>query len=514
MFDFTDLPQPVLRQLNGIWRRRWTVVAVTGFAALAGWVAVWMLPDKYESRAHVYVQTETILEPVLSGVVARPDYSQRVEVMQMQLLTRPNVEEIILRAGLDETIEARTGIERRAKMESLAAWVAGEIKIASPRDMYFIISYKNSDPAIAQKVVDAVLNLLIEQDLGASLAEDEAARRRLDLQIEAYDEKLTANERAVAAFRREHATELAAGQSNARRRELKENELTRVSDELERTRGRILTLKNLLSATPRATSGDEIESLKIELATLRSQYEEGHPDILGVVARIEALKQAGADAPSSNPEFVRLESELRVAEDSTALLTAREQRLSSELDALDAAVGEAPAAEAALRQIIREYEQTQKTYEELLARRDRLQLTRNLGAAGRGAEYQIFERPQAALTPVDPPRFVLIVGALVLSVGVGVGAAFLLTLLDKSYTQASELQEAFGLPVLGAVSEVSSAGIIADRQRDRLRLAAAFAVILAIGGIYSYFSVFRLPAEPVAKSAAIERTAAVSEANL
>ncbi len=512
MFEFSDLPQPVLRQLNGIWRRRWIAVAIAGSAALLGWFVVWMLPDKFESRAHIYVQTETILDPVLNGVIARPDYSQRVEVMQMQLLTRPNVEEIILRSGMDEIIDARSPIERRAKMEALATWVAGQIEIESPRDMYFVISYRNGDPVIAQKVVDAVLNLLIEQDLGASLAEDEAARRRLNLQIEEYEEKLTANENAVASFRRQNAAELFSSQNNIRRRELKENELTRVSEEFERTKGRILTLRNLLSATPRSTSGDELDQMKMELAALRSQYEESHPDIRGVLARIVALEQVGANAPSSNPEYVRLQSELRVAQDTVVLLQDREQRLSAELGALDSAVGAAPAVEAALRQIIREYEQTQKTYEELLARRDRLQLTRSLGAAGRGVEYQVFERPQIALTPIDPPRLFLIFGVLVLSVGVGVGAAFVLTLLDKSYTQASELHEAFGLPVLGAVSEVSSAGVIAARRRDRMRLAAACAVLASVGALYTYYSVFRLPADLTLETAALENAASLAGA--
>ncbi len=507
MFQFSDLPQPVIRHLNGLWRRRWIVIAIAWVAALLGWFGVWLLPDKYESRAHVYVQTETILEPVLNGMMARPDYSQRVEVMRLQLLTRPNVEEIVLRAGLAKSIKARSPLERRAKMESLVEWVSGQIKIESPRDMYFVISYRNSDPAIAQKVVDAVLNLLIEQDLGASLAEDEAAHRRLDLQIEAYDEKLTANERAVAAFRRMHASELSATQGNVRRRELKENELTRVSDELERTKGRILTLKNLLSATPRATSGDELDQLKMDLSTLRSQYEESHPDIRGVVARIKELERAGAGALSTNPDYVRLQSELRVAQDSIAAMESREQRLREELEALDFAVGAAPAVEAELQQIIREYQQTQKTYDELLARRDRLQLTRNLGAAGRGVEYQIFERPQQALLPSDPPRLLLIFGAVIAALGVGAGAAFVLTLLDKSYTQASELQAAFGLTVLGALSEVSSASVREMRRRDHLRLAAAGAAFLLASALFTYLSIFRLPSVAslqTAQSASIE----------
>lgn len=505
MFKFSDLPQPVLRSLNGLWRRRWLVIAVAWAAALLGWLAVWLIPDKYESRAQVFVQTETILEPVLNGFTARPDYSRRVEVMRLQLLTRPNVEEIILRSGLDKTIEARSPLERRAKMQGMVDWVAGQINIESPREMYFIISYKNSDPKIARAVVDAVLNMLIEQDLGASLTESEAARRRLDLQIEEYEEKLVSNERAVAAFRAEHAAELTSLQGASRQRELKENEIVRVGDELERTKGRVLTLQNLISATPRRASGGELDRLRVELSALRSQYEENHPDIRGVMARIEELEKENA-ALSANPEYVRLQSELRVAHDSVAALEAREARLKEELGALDFAAGQAPAVEAELRQIVREYEQTQKTYEELLSRRDRLDLTRNLGAAGRGVEYQVFEWPSEALAPSDPPRLLLILGVCIAALGAGTAAALGLSLLDKSYTQASELQSAFGLPVLGAISETPSDEIFAARKQDRMRIAMASVSFIAIAGLYAYLTVFRLPST----DPAIGKTAAAN----
>ena len=495
MLQLSELPRPFIRHANGLWRRRWVIIAVAWFAALLGWFVLWLAPDKYESRAHVFVQTESVLEPVLNGFTAQPDYSQRIEVMRLQLLTRPNVEEIIFRAGLDEGIKARSAIERRAKLEKMIEWVAGQIHIESPRDMYFIISYKNSSPQAARAVVDAVLTMLIEQDLGASLLEDEAARRRLDLQIEQYDEKLTANERAVAEFRREHAAELTSSQSTVRQREQKDSELLRVRDELERTKGRVVTLRNLLSATPRSTSGDEIDELRMELADLRSRYEESHPDIRGVLSRINQLENGGGGAISYNPEYVRLQSELSVAQDSIKGLEGRAARLQRELETLDFTVGAAPAVEAALRQIVREYEQTQKTYDELLARRDRLDLTKNLGVGGRGVEYKVFEYPQTALTPSDPPRLLLIMATLVLAAGTGAGAAVLLTLIDKSYTQASELQEAFGLPVLGAVSEAPSLSVTSSRNRDLKRLSGAMAGLVLIGAGYAYLTVFKLPSD-------------------
>ena len=230
-------------------------------------------------RAHIFIQTETILEPVLNGFTARPNYQQRVEVMRLQLLTRPNIEEVIYRAGLSDSIDEQSTVERRARMEAMIGWLTEAIKIESPRDMYFVISFKHSDSEVSRSVVDAVLNMLIEQDLGASLSENQAARRRLNLQIEEYEEKLSRSERRTAAFRRDHAAELGVSQGTARRREQRENDLARVGEELAAAKGRELTLKNLLSATPTTSSGDELDKLKVELAGLRSKYRENHPDI-------------------------------------------------------------------------------------------------------------------------------------------------------------------------------------------------------------------------------------------
>ena len=228
---------------------------------------------------------------------------------------------------------------------------------------------------------------------------------------------------------------------------------------------------------------------------MRSQYQESHPDIRGVLARIEQLESEAGGALSTNPEYVRLQTELRVARDSIVGLESREARLSSEVASLELATGQAPAVEAELGRLVREYEQTQKTYEELVARRDKLALTESLGAAGRGVEYQVFERATEALKPTDPPRLLLIIAVLALAAGAGAGVAFILTLLDKSYTQESELRDAFGLPVLGGVSETSSELVAVARRRDLKRLALACCSLVLIGAAYSYFSVFRVSSD-------------------
>jgi polysaccharide chain length determinant protein (PEP-CTERM system associated) len=494
-FDIADLPRPIIRYGVGLWRRRWLAAIVTWAAALVGFFALWLVPDKYESRAQVYVQTETILDPVMNGVTARPNYEKRVEVMRLQLLTRPNVEEIIYRSGLDKEIKTKSPRDRRAQMERMIDWVADEITITSPQEMYFVIEYKNSDPTIARNVVDSALNLLIEQDLGASLSENEEARKRLDSEIAAFDKRLSAKEQEIAAFRRRHAEELALVEGNDRRRELMEADLSRVTDELALAERRVTTARSLLGATQSTSSGAELDKLMVELATLRSQYEENYPDIQVLKARIEQLQRGGSRDLPSNPEYKRLAAELRAAEDVAAGLADRQKRLRADLDALAVTMGQAPRAVADLQRIERDYEQTRKNYEELIARRDRLAITASLGPGSQGVEYKVFERPEVSLIPASQQfRMLLIAGVALLSLAAGVAAALLLTWMRKTFAQSSELQAAFGLPVLGALSEVRSEAVRRERRRDMRRLAAAAAGLAALAVLYVYWEVVRLPA--------------------
>lgn len=513
VFDLADLPRPLIRYGVGLWRRRWAALAVAWGLALIGWFGVWLLPDKYESRAQVFVQTDTILQPVMTGVTAQPNYERRVEVMRQQLLTRPNVEEVVYRSGLDKTIKARSDIERRVKMEKLIDWVAGQIRIDSPQEMYFTIAYRYGDREIARNVVDAVLNLLIEQDLGASLQEKEEARRLLDAEIARFEERLTAREREVAEFRRTHAEELAVIEGNARQRELREHDLSRLRDEIAREEGRAAALRSVLATTPRASSGVELDNLKVRLAQLRSQYNENYPDIRVIEAQIRELEKSPASALPVNPEHRRIAADLAAVEGAAQGLRAAETRARAELAALAVTIGEAPEVEAAFQQIVRDYEQTRKSHEELLERRDRLALTSSLGAGGRGVEYRIFERPAAALTPAAPPRLLLILGVLVLAIAGGAAATALLTHLARTFTQTEDLADAFGLPVLGAVGMVQTPLTRELARKDRLRFAAAGGALAMFALGYIYWEVLRLPSE-TAGAAQTASLAALSEGRL
>src|SRR5215813_4097779 len=96
-----DLKRHLLFHLVMLWRRRWLALGIAWPLCLAGWLIVALLPNKYLATARIYVDTETLLAPLLKGIAVDVDMNQQVEVMQRTLLSRPNLQKVLRATELD-----------------------------------------------------------------------------------------------------------------------------------------------------------------------------------------------------------------------------------------------------------------------------------------------------------------------------------------------------------------------------------------------------------------------------
>src|SRR5271167_1151030 len=96
-----ELIEQLLAILRGMWQRRWIGLLVAWLAAIIGAIVVFRLPDKYEASARVYVDTQSLLQPLMAGMTVSPDAGQQVGLLSRILLTRPNLEKIIRKSDLD-----------------------------------------------------------------------------------------------------------------------------------------------------------------------------------------------------------------------------------------------------------------------------------------------------------------------------------------------------------------------------------------------------------------------------
>ena len=60
-----------------MWHRRWIGLAAAWIAALIGIAVVYRIPERYEATARVFVDTESLLKPLLAGSRSSPTSTSR-----------------------------------------------------------------------------------------------------------------------------------------------------------------------------------------------------------------------------------------------------------------------------------------------------------------------------------------------------------------------------------------------------------------------------------------------------
>ena len=143
--------EDLIRQLskigNGMWKYRWMGVAVAWVVAAVGVVVATRIPARYEATARIFVDTQNILKPLMSGLAVQPNIDQQVIMLSRTLISRPNVEKLIRMADLDLKSESKT--QHEAAVEELTK--ALEIR-STDRDNLYTLSYRDSEPERAKRV--------------------------------------------------------------------------------------------------------------------------------------------------------------------------------------------------------------------------------------------------------------------------------------------------------------------------------------------------------------------------
>src|SRR5262245_39059200 len=116
-----QLLDQIFQHLHGIWLRRFWGLAVAWVIALVGIPIALFIPAQYEATARVFVDTESVLKPLMVGLAVQPNTDQQVKILADTLLSRPNVEKLILLADLDHGAE--TEKDRSALIERVTRGV-------------------------------------------------------------------------------------------------------------------------------------------------------------------------------------------------------------------------------------------------------------------------------------------------------------------------------------------------------------------------------------------------------
>lgn len=490
--------------VRGVWRRRWPMIVVAWLVCLVGWPVVLKMPDQYSASARVHVDTRSMLGPLLRGIAAQTNLGQEVSLVTRTLLSRPNLEKVARMTDLD--LRAKTP----AAMESLLDSLKSRISLRSTgRENIYTISFTDSDPQLAKKVVQSLLTIFVETSLGSTRKDTDTAQRFLDEQVAEYEARLIEAENRLKEFKRRNVgimpgegqnyysrLQSAMAQQKEAQLQLEEavNRRDELKDQLEQTQK---DLDNeVLSETLASTDtplDSRIQNLQVRLDELLLKYTEKHPDVVAIqttIAELEAQKQAelkamtgkGSDGSyGENPVIQQLKIALGEAEAEVSSLKVRVGEYTKRVKALEEMVDTIPQIEAELKNLNRDYGIVKSSYESLLQRRESARMAEKADATGEGVKFRVIDPPRVPLEPSGPNRPLFMGIVLLAGLGAGLGVAFLMSQLKTTFDDRTMLRNATDLPVLGTISmEWTSA------QRVKMRIEVVVFTVLTLMLMLAY----------------------------
>jgi polysaccharide chain length determinant protein (PEP-CTERM system associated) len=496
---------------RGIWRRRWTGVAVAWAIGIVAALALVNMPDRFEATARIYVDTKTILKPLMKDLTVEPDMDQTVGMLARTLITRPNVELLLSKSFADSA--SMSAGEKDVLVETLTK----RIKLTgSGHDNVFSFSFRDTDPQRARMVVQNLVSLFLDSDSTSTKRDSDEARTFIDEQIKNYETRLTEAENRLKEFKlrnmgigdasgKDYFSRISAltEEAGKLRTELRAGEESR--DALKRelaTEDPVLVAEAPVAVVVPPTPTDpRLETQRRLLDDLLRRYTEAHPDVVAtrkLIARLEEQQQnqqvadeaarakAAEHKPpprvsaSTNPVFQKLKVSYADAESNVAALRVRVSDTQARLAQLRASASRVPQIEAELAQLNRDYDVVRRQYEALVGRREKASISENVDAT-RLTSFRVIEPPRTAPQPVFPNRMLLAPMVLLLALAGGVGASYLVSQLLPSFANARELMLLTKRPVLGSVSMLVSDAM---RRRNRVDAVAACSALAGLVLVY------------------------------
>lgn len=524
-----EIIDKTLTELRGAWRFRRYALATAWIVCLIGWLVVFALPDTYEARARVNVDTRTALTNVLEGQVIRQDFESQLNLIRQALLGRTNLEYVARQVGMDLT--AMAPAQRDAVLNSLSERIEIALEPPATRDpripnTLYRITIRDGDRETALKVVDVLLNSFVEGSMRSDRTGTATAERFLREQLAEYGKRLADAEALLADFKKKNVGLVPGEQGDYFQRltaqiqaaeDLQAQLVVATSrrDELQRQlRGEAPFVPTGDGASGTTVNGapqdtaSRIADTQARLDDLLLRFTDRHPDVIAARETLEQLRarqkeelaalrrgDAGVAATTgarANPVRQNIQLQLNQVEvEIAALRTQIADRRRNEAD-LRRVIDTVPEVEAEYARLTRDYDVTRTQYNSLLERLERARLSGDAEQTGT-VKFNIVDPPSVSFRPIFPNRPLLLAAVLLAGLGVGCGLAYLIHMIKPVFSSSRALMEATGLQVFGTVMR----GWL-ERERSELRK-GLLRYVAASGALLVVFIVFMVVEQPASR---------------
>ena len=514
----------IFDEVRGAWRFRYAALATAFAVAAVGWAIVFSLPDRYQADAQVFVDTRTALKPALQGLTVDQNVDAQINYVRQSLLEGPQLEKIALTTGVlpasitDERTRSRilSGFSNRITLTVLSAGSQGDER--SMAGTIYGFRYDDLSRARSLSVVETLINTFVEQTLGGKREGSEHAQQFLETQIKDYEQRLSAAEDKLAAFKKKNVglmpseqggyfAQLQKETDDAKKAEVDLSIAMSRRDELAKQLHGDQAVSAAGSSGPIAvgagTGGGDtlsrIQQTQAHLDELLLKYTDRHPDVISTRstldelkkrrdAELESLRRGDASAVASsgagnNPVYQSMQLELNKVEVEIAALRRQLEQHQRTVTELRERLNTAPQVEAEYQQLNRDYDVNKAQYTALLESYQKARLGERADTAG-SVRFEVVLPPTAPVVPVWPKRMLLLTGIWIAALAMGAAVAYGLNILKPIVISVRAMNELTSFPVLGVAGVAFPSRQRAEARRHIWHISVAAACwVIAFGAV-------------------------------
>ncbi|QSR18297.1 XrtA system polysaccharide chain length determinant [Novosphingobium sp. KA1] len=494
------LYEELMGAIYSVWHRRWIALAVAWAVCLAGWLAVALIPNAYESQARIFIQLDDALaEQVGIGVA---DKKRDIERIRQTLTSAVNLEKVVRGTRLGNTIASPS------QMEQAVLQLGNKVKVVSQEDNLFEISatadYRSFSDAenatLSREIAQKMIDIFREENLSGDKGDMVETISFVNQQLRQREKELESAEQRRTAFEAQHPELAQGGVAVVQRLDASRTQLRDVEADLIAAQSALAAMDGQLSSIPRTIpgaggggAGAALSRAQADLASMRARgLTDNHPDVIAARNQIAALRgpaaqEAASGSGTPNPAYSSLQSIRAERQASVQALLARKAGLQSDIASLTASAIQDPELATQAQRINRDYDVLKDQYDKLLQDREELRLRGEVKTGREAVKFQVVDPPTSPRKPVAPNRPLLLLGVLIAGIGGGCVAAFALGKVRSVFATSAGLEKATGLPVLGAISQHMTDSARALRWRGiklfcgaGAALCGLFVVLLAV----------------------------------
>ncbi len=409
--EFSKYRSPI-DYLKVFFRRKWFLITPAFFGLIAGIIACFLLPPVWESSTTILVEEEKMINPIMQNLAISTSAAQRMQSIREIILGWNSLVELTKKLNLTKDTH------NQFEFENLILSLRKNIEVRMRQSNIIHISYQGKNPQETQLVTKTLTDILIERNMQSQTKETDVAISFIQEQLAIY------------------------------KRKIKQSEIAKLDDQL----------KTLLSDS--TEQHPMVKELRGKIAIAEKELNSGDYEV----------KNSEQPLASATREALKQELD-KIIENESSTIPAGVPKFA--VDAQkdpNAAIYKLLLMDKVDSSRARDIDVNVTIYNMLLQKLETAKITQRLETSREGTRYTILDPPRLPLRPIKPKKIMVVFMGLFLGAACGTGLIFAREFMDQSFLDIEDAKHTLELPILGAISRITTKEEIKRERHKKLTL--------------------------------------------